>query len=129
MAVVVPAGYVFEDDSCDNTVGSRCPRHDLPSRGEMEVAKAPGKESTKAKEGEPERGGVQPAARRRRGRPKKAEKPSATGRGSRVGEQEIAGAAAEAGVLQEAGKLVPVTRRGRPRNLGPRGQRGRGRNC
>ncbi len=24
-AVVVPTEYVFEDDSCDNTVGSRCP--------------------------------------------------------------------------------------------------------
>ncbi len=118
----MPAGYVFEDDSCDNTVGSRCPRHDLPSRGEMEAAKAPGKESTKAKEGEPERGGVQPAARRRRGRPKKADKPLAR-------EQGIAGAAVEAGVLQEAGNQTPATRRGPARNLGPRGQRDRGRKC
>jgi hypothetical protein len=122
VAVVVPAGYVFEDDSCDNTVGSRRPRHDLPSKGKMEAAKPPGKESTKAKEGEPERRGIQPAARRRRGRPRKADKPPAR-------EQGVAGAAVEAGVLQEAGNQTPATRRGRARNLGPRGQRDRGRKC
>jgi hypothetical protein len=129
VAVVVPAEYVFEDDSCDNTVGSRRPRCDLPSRGVMEAAKAPGKEPAMAKEGEPKRGGVQSAARRRRGRPKKAEKPPATGRGVQTGEQETAGAAAEAGALQEAGNQIPTTRRGQPRDRGPRKQRDRGRRC
>ncbi|MFN9904574.1 MAG: hypothetical protein ACK56F_00430, partial [bacterium] len=129
VAVVVPAEYVFEDDTCDNVVGQRCPKRDLELKGEMEAAKAPRKDSAKAKEGEPERGGVQPAARRRRGRPKKAEKPSATGKGLQAGEQGIAGAAAEAGVLQEAGNQIPTTRRGQPRDLGPRKQRDRGRSC
>jgi hypothetical protein len=78
---------------------------------------------------EPERGGAQPAARRRRGRPKKAEKLPATGKGPQAGEQGTAGAAAEAGVIQEAGNQIPTTRRGRPRDLGPRKQRDRGRSC
>jgi hypothetical protein len=122
VAVVVPTEYVFEDDSCDNTVGSRCPRGDLPSRGKMETAKAPGEEPTKVKEGEPERGEVRPAARRRRGRPKKADKPLAR-------EQGAAEAAAEAGALQEAGNQIPTTRRGQPRGRGPRKQQDRGRRC
>jgi hypothetical protein len=129
VAVVVPAEYVFEDDTCDNVVGQRCPKRDLKLKEEMEAAKAPRKDSAKAKEGEPERGGVQPAARRRRGRPKKAEKLPATGKGPQAGEQGTAGAAAEAGVIQEAGNQIPTTRRGRPRDLGPRKQRDRGRSC
>ncbi len=129
VAVVVPTEYVFEDDSCDNTVGSRCPRGDLPSRGKMETAKvakeaakAPGEEPTKVEKGEPERGGVQPAARRRRGRPRKADKPPAR-------EQGAAEAAAEAGALQEAGNQIPATRRGQPGNRDRRSQRERGRRC
>jgi hypothetical protein len=129
VAVVVPAEYVFEDDTCDNIVGQRCPKRDLEMKREVEAAKAPRKDSAKAKEGEPERGGVQPAARRRRGRPKKTEKPSATERGLQAGEQGTAEAAAEAGVLQEAGNQIPATRRGQPRDLGPRKQRDRGRRC
>jgi hypothetical protein len=116
VAVVVPTEYVFEDDSCDNTVGSRCPRSDLPSRGKMEAAKAQGKEPAEVKEGEPEGGGVRPAARRRRGRPRKANKPPAR-------KQEIAGAAAE------VGDRVPTTRRGQLRDRGPRKQREGGRRC
>ncbi len=122
VAVVVPTEYVFEDDSCDNRVGSRCPRSDLPSRGKMEATKAQGKEPAEVKEGEPERGGVRPAARRRRGRPRKADKPPAK-------KQEIAGAAAEAGVLPEVGDQAPTIRRGQPRDRGPRKQRDRGRRC
>ncbi len=38
VAVVVPAEYMFEDDTCDNVVGSRCPRRDLGLKEEMEVA-------------------------------------------------------------------------------------------
>ena len=129
VAVVVPAEYVFEDDTCDNAVGQRCPKRYLQLKEEMEAAKAPRKDSAKAKEGEPKRGGVQSAARRRRGRPKKAEKPPATGRGVQTGEQETAGAAAEAGALQEAGNQIPTTRRGQPRDRGPRKQRDRGRRC
>ena len=126
---MVPAEYVFEDDSCDNAVGQRCPKRDLKLKEEMGAAKAPRKDSAKAKEGEPERGGVRPAARRRRGRPRKAGRPPATGKGPQAGEQGTTGAAVEAGVLQEDGNQTPATRRGRARDLGPRGQRDRGRNC
>jgi hypothetical protein len=120
--VVVPTGYVFEDDSCDNTVGSRCPKGDLSSKGKMEAAKVQRNEPAEVKEGEPERGGVRPVARRKRGRPRKADKPPAR-------KQEVAGAAAEAGVPPEVGNRVPTTRRGQPRGRGPRGQRDGGRRC
>ncbi|MFN9906875.1 MAG: hypothetical protein ACK56F_12260, partial [bacterium] len=40
VAVVVPAEYVFEDDTCDNVVGQRCPKRDLELKKEMEAAKA-----------------------------------------------------------------------------------------
>ena len=129
VAVVVPAEYVFEDDTCDNTVGSRCPWRDLELREEIDAAKAPRKDPAKAKGEGPERGGARPAARRRRRRPKKAERPPATGKGPQAGEQGTTGAAVEAGVLQEDGNQTPATRRGRARNLGPRGQRDRGRKC
>jgi hypothetical protein len=129
VAVVVPAEYVFEDDTCDNEVGLRCPKRDLKLKEEIEAAKAPRKDPAKAKGEGPDRGGAQPAVRRRRGRPKKAEKPPATGKGPQAGEQGTAGVAVEAEVLQEAGNQIPATRRGRPRDLGPRGQRDRGRNC
>jgi hypothetical protein len=122
VAVVVPVEYVFEDDTCDNAVGKRCPKRDLQLKEETEAARVPRKEPVKVKEGEPERGEIRPAARRRRGRPRKADKPPA-------GEQGTAGAAAEAGVLPEVGNLTPSTRRGQPRDRGPRKQRDRGRRC
>jgi hypothetical protein len=122
VAVVVPVEYVFEDDTCDNAVGKRCPKRDLQLKGETETARMPRKEPVKVKEGEPEGGGVQPAARRRRGRPRKADKPP-------VGEQGIAGVAAEAGVFPEVGNLTPSTRRGQPRDRGPRKQRDSGQRC
>ena len=121
VAVVVPADYVFEDDTCDNVVGSRCPKRDLKLKEEMEAAESPGKDSAKSKREGPERGGVLPAARRRRGRPKKTERPSVTGTKPQAGEQETVE------ILQEAGKQVPTERGSRSRGLGPRGQRERGR--
>jgi len=122
VAVVVPAEYAFEDDSCDNTVGSRCPRGNLLSGKKTEAAKAPRKEPARVKEEEPERGGVRTAARRRRGRPRKADKPPAGG-------QRIAGVAAEAGAPPEAGDQTPAARRGQPKDRGPRRQRDRGPRC
>jgi hypothetical protein len=121
VAVVVPAEYMFEDDTCDNVVGSRCPRRDLKLKEEMEAAGSPGKDSAKSKREGPGRGGVQPAVRRRRGRPKKTERPSATGTEPQAGEQETVE------ILQEAGKQVPAERGSRSRGSGPRGQRERGR--
>jgi hypothetical protein len=129
VAVIVPAGYVFEDDTCDNAIGSRCPKSNLPWRGKMEAAEIPKKNLARVRGEEPERGGAQPAVRRRRGRPKKSEKPSATKEGSQAGEQGATGAAVEAEAPQEAGDQPPALRRGRARDLGPRGQRDRGRNC
>jgi len=129
VAVIVPAGYVFEDDTCDNAIGSRCPKSNLPWRGKMEAAEVPKKNLARVRGEEPERGGAQPAVRRRRGRPKKSEKPSATKKGPQAGEQGTTEAAAEAEAPQEAGGQPPALRRGRARDLGPRGQRDRGRNC
>ncbi len=125
VAVVVPAEYVFEDDTCDNVIGSRCPKRDLKTKEEIEAAEAPRKGSAKVKEGEPKKGGAQPAVRKRRGRPKKSERPAAAEEEPRVEEQKIA----EAEALQEAGDQPPAVRRDRSKDLGPRGQRGRGRNC
>ncbi len=41
IAMVVPAEYVFEDDTCDNVIGSRCPKRDLKTKKEVEAAEAP----------------------------------------------------------------------------------------
>jgi hypothetical protein len=67
VAVVVPVEYVFEDDTCNNEVGSRGPKCNLKTKEEMEAAKASKKDPAKAKVGEPETGGAQPAVRKRRG--------------------------------------------------------------
>jgi hypothetical protein len=129
VAVVVPAEYVFEDDTCDNVVGSRCPKRELKLKGEMEAAGAPRKDPVKAKREGPEKGGEKPAVRRRRGRPRKPGRSAATGKGPQTEEQGIAEVAMEARVLQETRDQTPAMGRSRARNLGPRGQRDRGRNC
>jgi hypothetical protein len=124
VAVIVPAGYVFEDDTCDNVVRSRCPKSDLPMKGKMEATTAPKRGSAGAKGREPdEEGGAQPAIRRISGRPKKSERPAATEDGSRAEGREAAEAAVEAGAPQEAEDQRPMMRRGRSRDLGLRGQR------
>jgi hypothetical protein len=126
VAVIVPAGYTFEDDTCDSEIGSRSRRGDLGGKGWTEEAGAQGKDPTKAKEGEPDRkGGARPAVRRRRGRPKKSERPAATEGDPRARKREAAETAAEAEALQVTGDQRPAVRRGR----GLRGQRERGRSC
>ncbi len=129
IAVVVPAEYVFEDDTCDNVIGSRCPRRDLMMKGKAEVAEAPRKNPAKVGGEEPRKGGAKPTVRKRRGRPKKLEKPAATAGEPRTEEQRVMEAAVEAEALQEVGDKPPAVRRGRSRDLGPRGQRGKGRDC
>jgi hypothetical protein len=129
VAVIVPAEYVFEDDTCDNVIGARCPRRVLKTKEEAEATVALRKGSAKVKGEVPKKGGAQPAIRKRRGRPKKAERPVTVGDGPQAEEQEVAEAAVEAEVLQEAGNQLPAVRRGRSRNSGPRGQRGQGRSC
>jgi hypothetical protein len=129
VAVVVPVEYVFEDDACDNVIGSRCPKRVLRTKEEAEAAEDLKKGSAKVKGGEPKEGGARPAVRKRRGRPKKSEKPAAIEDKPQTEEQEATGAAMEAEAPQEAGNQLPAVRRGRSRGLGPRGQRDRGRSC
>jgi hypothetical protein len=129
VAVVVPAEYVFEDDTCDNMIGSRCPKRVLRTKEEVEAAEALRKGSAKVKGEEPKGGGARPAVRKRRGRPKKSEKPAAIEGELQTEEQEATEAAVEAEALQEAGDQLPAVRRGRSRDLGPRGRRDRGRSC
>ncbi len=126
---MVPVEYVFEDDTCDNEVGSRGPKRDLKTKEEIEAAKASKKDPAKAKLGEPETGGARPAVRKRRGRPKKSEGPTTAEDKPRAEEQNGVGAAANLEAPQEAGDQTPAVRRGRSRDLGPRGQRDRGRSC
>ncbi len=113
VAVVVPAEYVFEDDTCDNVIGPRCPKRDLKKKEETEAAEAPRKGSAKVKGEEPKKGGAQPAVRKRRRRPKKSERPAAAEEEPRVEEQKTVEAAVEAEALQEAGDQPPAVRRGR----------------
>jgi hypothetical protein len=129
VAVVVPVEYVFEDDTCDNEVGLRGPKRDLKTKEEVEAAKASKKEPAKMKVGEPETGGAQPAVHKRRGRPKKSERPTTAEDEPQVEERNDASAAADAEAPLEAGGQPPAARRGRSRDLGPRGQRDRGRSC
>ena len=130
VAVIVPAGYTFEDDTCYSEIGSRSRRGDLGGKEWTEEAGAPGKDPTKAKEGEPDRkGGAQPAVRKRRGRPKKSERPTAAEGEPRAREREAAEAAAEAEAPQVTRDQHPAVKRGRSRDPGLRGQRARGRSC
>jgi hypothetical protein len=125
VAVVVPAEYVFEDDTCDSMIGPRCPKRDLKTKEEVEAIEALKKGSAKAKEGEPEKEGAQPVVRLRRGRPRKSERLTVAEGDPRARERGAAETAAEAEALQVAGDQRPVVRRGR----GLRGQRERGRSC
>ncbi len=129
VTVVVPFEYSFEDDTCDNEVGTRGPRRNLMTKEEIEAAKALKKDPAKAKEGEPETRGAQPAVRRRHGRPKKSERPTTAEDKPQMEERNDAGAATDAEAPLEAGDQPPTVRRGRLRDLGPRGQRDRGRSC
>ncbi len=129
IAMVVPAEYVFEDDTSDNVIGSRCPKCDLKTKEEMKAAETPIKNPAKGKGEEPKKGGEQPAVRKRRGRPKKSERPAAVGDEPQAEEQGVAEAAVEAEAPQEAEDQLPAVRRGRLRDLGPRGQRDKGRSC
>jgi hypothetical protein len=144
VALIVPAEYVFEDDVCDNEVGPRGRKRDLKMKGEPEAAEAPGRSPAKAAVKEPKAGGAQPAGRRRRGRPKRSERPAAVGEG--LGEeprptgrekpsepqaesQNGPNMGADAAATPEAEDQPPALRRGRSRDLGPRGQQDRGQSC
>jgi hypothetical protein len=123
VAVVVPVGYVFEDDVCDNEVSSRGRKWDL------EAAKIPGWDPAQTAVGEPKAGGAQPVGRKRRGRPKKSERPTVVDSGPQAEPRNNAGMVADAGAPPGTEDQPPAGRRGRSRDLGPRGQRDRGRSC
>ncbi len=111
MAVVVPAGYTFEDDVCDSEVGSRGRKQDLGTSEVAEAAGAPKREPTKAKVEEPGTGGVQPVVRKRRGRPKKSERLTTAEDKPRTEVRNDADAAANAEAPLEAGGQPPTARR------------------
>jgi hypothetical protein len=127
VAVVVPAGYTFEDDVCDSEVGSRGRKQDLGTGEVAEVTGAPKKEPAKAKAEKSGTSGVQPAVRKRRGRPKKSKRPTAAEDKPQAEGRDDSGAAADPGAPLETGSQPPAVRRGRSRDLDPRGQRERGR--
>ncbi len=129
VAVVVPVEYVFEDGVCDNKVSPRGRKRDLGTKRELEVAEAPGRGLTKAAVREPEAGGTQPAGRKRQGRPKRSERPTEARDEPQAGPQDKPGAVVDAGAPPEAEGQPPALRRGHSRDLGPRGQRDRGRSC
>jgi len=129
VAVVVPVEYVFEDNVCDNEVGPRGRKCDLKTKEESEAAEAPGKGSAKATVEEPGAAEVQPAGRKRCGRPKRSEKPTAARDKPQAEPQNGQGTVADAGAPPEAEDQPPALRRGRSRDSGPRGQRDKVRSC
>jgi hypothetical protein len=129
VAVVVPVGYTFEDDVCDSEVGSRGRKHDLGAMKVLGAAGTPGRDPAQTALGEPTAGGAQPAGRKRRGRPKKSERPAAVDSGPQAEPRNNAGMVADAGAPPGTEDRPPAGRRGRSRDLGPRGQRDRGRSC
>ncbi len=126
VAVVVPVGYVFEDDVCDNEVGPRGRKRDLKTKEDAEATGAPKRDPTKVKVEEPGTGEAQSTGRKRRGRPKMSERPTVVDNGPQAEPQNNAGMVADAETPPEAGDQPPAVRRGRSRDLGPRGQRDRG---
>jgi hypothetical protein len=69
IAVIVRAGYVFEDDVSDNEVGPRGRKSDLGARRAVDT---PGPGPAKAEEERPGEDGTQPTGRKRRRRPKRS---------------------------------------------------------
>jgi hypothetical protein len=61
---VVPVGYVFEDDICDNEVGPRGRKRDLKKKEEAEATGAPKGDLAKVKVEKPGTGEAQPAGRK-----------------------------------------------------------------
>ncbi len=129
IAVMVPVGYTFEDDVCDNKIGPRGRKHDLGTIKVPGAAEVPGRDPTRAAVREPEAHGTQHAGWKRRGRPKKSERPTVVDNGPQAVPQNNAGMVADAEAPPEAEDQPPAARRGRSRDLGPRGQRDRGRSC
>jgi hypothetical protein len=129
VAVVVPVGYTFEDDMCDSKLGSRGQKHDLGAMKALGATGKLGRDPAQAALGEPKAGGAQPAARKRRWRPKKSERSTAADGEPQTKSRNNAGAAAVTEAPLEAEGQPPTVRRGRSRDLGPRGQRDRGRSC
>ncbi len=120
---------MFEDDVSDIEVGPRGRKCDLKMKGEPEAAEAPGRGLAKVAVEEPKADEAQPAGRKRRGRPKRSERPTVARDEPRTGPQNGPDMVGDAGVHPEAEDQSPALRRGCSRDLGPRGQRDRGRSC
>jgi hypothetical protein len=80
IAVIVPAGYVFEDDTSGREASPRRPRCNLGKEKEPEAAgTTEGDPADETDAGMPEEEEPQPIGQKRRGRPKKSDKPAAAG--------------------------------------------------
>jgi hypothetical protein len=80
IAVIVPAGYVFEDDTGGGEASPRRPIRDLGTEKKPEAAGTLGGDPAEATDaGEPEEEELQPTGRKRHGRPKKSDKPATAG--------------------------------------------------
>ncbi len=99
------------------------------TKEESEATEAPRRGSAKATVEESKVGEVQPAGRKRRGRPKRSERPAAARDEPQAGPQDEPDAVVDARAPPEAEGQPPALRRGRSRDSGPRGQRDRGRSC
>ncbi len=124
IAMMVPVEYAFEDEAGDNEVGPRGRKCDLGTKRVPGATEAPGKGLSQAVVREPEAGG-----RKRRGRPKKSERSTGVGHGPQTGPQDGPSTVAGAEAPPEVEDQPPTMRRGCSRDLGPRGQRDRGRSC
>ncbi len=150
IAVIAPAGYMFEDDTGGGETSPRRPRCNLGVKKGPEAAGIPeGDPANEADSGEPKGDEPRPAGRKRRGRPKKSDKPGATGckvggepqpaakkRPGRPRKKPAAGsdenAVKEGGkkqAAQDPGEQQQTPRRGRSRDLAPKGPQNRERSC
>jgi hypothetical protein len=84
VAVIVPVGYVFENNMGGNEAGPRGRKRDLNIEKEPGTAGASGGDPAGGRDkGEPREGELQPTGRKRRGRPKSLDRPGSSRRRGR----------------------------------------------
>ncbi len=84
IAVIVPAGYMFEDNMGGGEAIPRGPRCDPGTEKNSEAAGTPGGDPAEETDvGEPKEEELQPTGRKRRGKPKRMDMPSAKKRPGR----------------------------------------------
>ncbi len=141
--MIVPAGYMFEDNMGGGEASPRGPRRDLGTEKKPEAAGTPGGDSAEETDaGEPEEDELQPTGRKRRGKLRKSDKPATAGceaggepqpaakkrpgRPQKKSAADLNGSTAEEEVAPNPGGQPQALRRG---HLAPKGQRDRGRSC